>query len=256
MDFSGKVVIVTGGAAGIGAGIVHCFAERGASIVIVDIDREYGERICQQLNLNGTVAMFIEANMTSETNIRFVVQETIDTFGQIDVLVNNVGLHFGKEIMQVSLDYFDMAIATNFRGHFLMSREVIPYMKKAQQGVIINVSSVHAMRSSALCSVYSGTKGAITAMTRSMAVELGPSQIRVNNVLPGYSINKAMEIKLAAMSEFERIEWLDKAAANIPLRKMIEPKDIGWACVFLASDQAKNITGIDLPIDGGDVAQL
>jgi NAD(P)-dependent dehydrogenase (short-subunit alcohol dehydrogenase family) len=252
MRFSERIVIITGGAAGIGRGIAECFAYEGANVVILDINEEDGQETCEYLLAKGYRISFIRTDIRIEQHIVQAVSQVFAQFGQVDVLVNNAGVHFGKEITDITLDYWDNAVATNIRGHFLMTREVVPHMKSAGKGSIVNISSVHAWLTQPGCSVYAATKGGIVSMTRSMALELAPYGIRVNAVLPGLSRSKAMGRYLEKQTD----QTLTHMLLKIPLAKIAEPEDIGWSVVFLSDDRASHITGVLLPVDGGQTIHL
>jgi NAD(P)-dependent dehydrogenase (short-subunit alcohol dehydrogenase family) len=255
MRFSERIVIITGGAAGIGRGIAECFAYEGANVVILDINEEDGQETCEYLLAKGYKISFIRTDIRIEQHIVQAVSQVFAQFGRVDVLVNNAGVHFAKEITDITLDYWDTAVATNLRGHFLMTREVVPHMKLAGKGSIVNIASVHAWLTQPGCAVYAATKGGIVSMTRSMAIELAPFGIRVNAVLPGLTRNKGYGQYLEKQTD-ESKKSMVHTLQKIPLEKIAEPEHIGWSVAFLSDDRACHITGVSLPVDGGETIHL
>ncbi|MFC5401227.1 SDR family NAD(P)-dependent oxidoreductase [Cohnella soli] len=251
MSLENKVVLVTGGAASIGRGIVNCFVREKARVVIADRDEQEGSRLAQALLGHGASCLYVPMDVAVESDADRTVEEALKMWGAIDVLVNNVGTHFYKPIIDVSVDEWDRFIATDLRGHFLMSKKVLPHMMARNQGSIVNISSIHSVLSAAHFGAYAAAKGGIVAMTRSMAVEYAPFGIRVNAVLPGWTRNKGLDMEMAHLTDEEKEDRMGKMAVNIPLRRIADPMEIGNSVVFLASDKASYITGSALTVDGG-----
>ncbi len=256
MQFSGQVVIVTGGGAGIGKGIAQCFAREGARVAIADWNEETGARSCAELAESGAEAVFIQTNVQRESDIEHAVDTALKTWGRIDVLVNNVGTHLYKNMLDITTEEWDRLIATDLRGHWLMSKKVLPHMMGRKKGSIVHIASVHAWQTRPAFTLYAAAKGGIVSMTRAMALECAPYGIRVNAVLPGYTVTSALETRLEQLGPDERETFLRKQAYNIPLGRLALPQEIGNAVVFLAGEQASFITGASLAVDGGETIHL
>lgn len=251
-----KVAIITGGAAGIGRGIVQCFVESGARVAIADWNDQDGESARDELVAKGYDVAYFKMDVKSESNINQVVEATLERFGRIDVLVNDIGTHLYKPVLEVSGDEFDKLIHTDLRGHFFMSKAVVPHMIDRRYGSIVHISSIHALATRPSFTLYAAAKGGIVAMTRGMALEWAPYGIRVNTVLPGMSRSKQFNHWLSELPPDDRVNRLKQSANNTPLGRIGEPKEIGHAVAFLASDLASFITGAILPVDGGESVHL
>lgn len=256
MEFKDRAVLVTGGANGIGRGIVQCFAEQGARIVIADWSEEDGQAACDELARDGVEALYVKMDVRREEEIEQVVTKSVERFGRIDVLVNDIGTHYYRTIEETTAEQFDRVLQTDLRGHFLMSQKVIPVMEEQGKGSIVNISSIHAVSTRVRCAAYAAAKGGINAMTRAMALECAPKKIRINTVMPGMSISKAFQQRLDALTPEERDRRLKEAAYNTPIGHVGDPMEIGYAVCFLASDKASFITGAALAVDGGESIHL
>lgn len=255
MGLQDKIVIVTGGANGIGWGIAQSFAEEGAKILIADWNEEDGNRAVQELASQNAEALYVKMDVRSEDDVDHAIHTALSAWSQVDVLVNNIGTHFYKPIAEISAGDFDRVMQTDLRGHFLMSQRIIPIMKRQGRGAIVNISSIHALSTGIGFTAYAAAKGGINAMTRAMALECAPD-IRINAVMPGMSISKEFQKRLDALTAEERKDVLEKAASNTPIGHVGHPMEIGKAVVFLASGQASFITGASLPVDGGESIHL
>ncbi|WP_142685295.1 SDR family NAD(P)-dependent oxidoreductase [Chitinophaga polysaccharea] len=239
-----KLAIVTGGGSGIGLAIAGKFVQQGIRVVIAGRNQERLDTAQQQL---GELCHAIPCDVTDLAAIPGFVQTVIDRHGPIDILVNNAGTNMKKDFTDVTDEEFQQVILTNLSAVFSMSREVVKHMLLQQNGCIINISSMAAQYGIPKVIAYSASKTAIDGMTRAMAVELSPKGIRVNAIAPGF-IYSDMTAK-ALDSDPERKA---KVFARTPMGTMGQPADIGEAAYFLASDAAKFITGVILPVDGGN----
>ena len=240
----GKVAIVTGGGSGLGLAIAKEFSQNDITTIIVGRDEEKLKTAKERLGEN---CFYKSCDLTDLSSIPPLVSAIISEFGQIDILVNNAGINMKKDFTEVSDEEFQSVITTNLCSVFAMSREVVKFMLTKNSGCIINISSMAAQYGLPRVIAYSASKTAIDGMTRAMAVELSPKGVRVNAIAPGF-IYSAMTEK-ALNSDPERKA---KVFNRTPMGHMGQPEDIGGAAMFLASDAAKYITGIILPVDGGN----
>jgi NAD(P)-dependent dehydrogenase (short-subunit alcohol dehydrogenase family) len=240
----GKVAIVTGGSSGLGFGISKAFTENDITPIIVGRDEQKLKKAKAQLGEN---CFYKNCDLSVLSDIPALVDSIIKEFGQIDILVNNAGINMKKEFTKVTDEDFQKIITTNVNAVFSISREVVRHMLTQKTGCIINISSMAAQYGLPKVIAYSASKTAIDGMTRAMAVELSPKGIRVNAIAPGF-IYSDMTAK-ALDSDPERKA---KVFNRTPMGHMGQPSDIGDAALFLAGDSAKYITGVVLPVDGGN----
>jgi len=240
----GKVAIVTGGGSGLGFAIAEKFIAAGITTIIAGRDKEKLNKAKEQL---GNLCYAIPCDVSNLPSIPIFVEEVLKQFGQIDILVNNAGINLKKEFTEVTDEEFQNILITNVTAVFSMSREVVKHMLTRGTGNIINISSMAAQYGLPKVIAYTASKTAIDGMTRAMAVELSPKGIRVNAIAPGF-IYSAMTEK-ALNSDPERKA---KVFGRTPMGHMGQPDDIGNTAAFLVSDAAKYITGVILPVDGGN----
>lgn len=239
-----RVAIVTGGGSGLGFAIAEKFTQAGIETVIAGRDKEKLHAAKEKL---GKHCHGMVCDVSDLPSIPGFVNDVLEQFGQIDILVNNAGINRKKEITEVTDQEFTEVITTNLTAVFAMSREVVKHMLERKSGCIINISSMAAQYGLPKVIAYSASKTAIDGMTRAMAVELGPKGIRINAIAPGF-IYSEMTAK-ALDTDPER---KSKVFNRTPMGYMGQPSDIGDAALFLASDAAKYITGVVLPVDGGN----
>jgi 3-oxoacyl-[acyl-carrier protein] reductase len=240
-----KVALITGGASGFGLGIAETFVREGAKVAIVDLDGEAARSAAARL---GPVAIAVAADVASSADVERAVDETRSAFGRLDVVVNNAGTsHRNRPMLEVAEDEFDRLFAVNVKSIYLFARAAVPVMRAQGKGMILNIGSTAGLRPRPGLTWYNGTKGAVHALTKSMAVELAPEGIRVCALAP-----VAGETPLLAT--FMGEDTPEKRAAfraTIPLGRLSRPDDIANAALFLASDEADLITGTILEVDGG-----
>lgn len=239
-----KVAIVTGGGSGLGLAIAKEFTQNNIKTIIVGRDEVKLKTAKEQL---GEYCFYKSCDLSNLSTIPSLIENIINEFGQIDILVNNAGINMKKDFTEVTDEEFQSVITTNLCSVFAMSREVVKQMLKQKSGCIINISSMAAQYGLPKVIAYSASKTAIDGFTRAMAVELSPKGIRVNAIAPGF-IYSAMTDK-ALNSDPERKA---KVFGRTPMGHMGQPEDIGAAAMYLASDGAKYVTGIVLPVDGGN----
>jgi NAD(P)-dependent dehydrogenase (short-subunit alcohol dehydrogenase family) len=239
-----KVAIVTGGGSGLGLAIAEKFTANRITTIIAGRDEVKLKAAQEKL---GPLCVARVCNLSNLSAIPAFVQSIIEDFGRIDILVNNAGINQKKELIEVTDEDFQRILLTNVNGVFSMSREVVKNMLEHGDGCIINIASMASQYGLPKVIAYTASKSAIAGMTRAMAVELSPKGIRVNAIAPGF-IYSEMTAK-ALDSDPERKA---KVFSRTPMGIMGQPEDIGAAALFLASDAAKYITGVVLPVDGGN----
>lgn len=241
-----KVVLVTGGASGIGEAIVEAFASNGSRVAFLDIQTEAAERLVARLaggNLHAPV--YVPCDLTDISALKTAVQSVLSDFDAVDVLVNNAGNDTRHTIDEVTPEFWDRTIAINLKQQFFMAQSVIPGMRKAGHGSIVNMSSIAWMIPSTSVPVYVTAKSAIVGMTRTLSHELGRWNIRVNCVLPG-AIATERQRRLWLTPEYEA-----EVLAAQALQRLIEPEEVARLVLFLAADDSSAITNQSYIIDGG-----
>lgn len=239
-----RIAIVTGGGSGIGLAIAEKFTQNKIETVIVGRNEEKLKMAASQL---GELCHPMICDVSNLSSIPALIEKVIAKFGQIDILVNNAGINMKKEFTEVTDEEFQQVITTNLCSVFAISREVVKEMLKRGSGSIINISSMAAQYGLPKVIAYSASKTAIDGMTRAMAVELSPKGIRINAIAPGF-----IETDMTAKALNSDPERKQKVFGRTPMGYMGKPDDIGEAALFLASDAAKYITGVVLPVDGGN----
>ena len=246
-DLKDKLAIVTGGNGGIGKGIAEGFAEAGSNIVIAARNQNKTEEALNKINKKfGIKTLGIQTDISEESQIKIMVEKTLEEFGRIDILVNNAGINIRKLPQELSANDWDEVLCVNLRGAFLCSKYVYPAMKKVGGGKIINIGSMTSLFAGAKLAPYGASKGGIVQLTRSLAVAWAQDNIQVNAILPGF-INTELTIK--ARQEIEGMN--EKVLARTPAGRWGDPKDLSGTAVFLASPASDFVTGIALPVDGG-----
>jgi len=242
----GKVAVVTGASKGIGAEIAKQLAAEGASVVVnYASSKEGADRVVGEITKKGGKAVAVQGDVAKQADIERVLAETKKSYGRLDVLVNNAGVYEFSPIENVTIEHYRKLYDTNVLGLLSASREAAKYFGK-DGGSIVNVSSLVSQASIPNASAYSGTKGAVDAITRSLSAELGPRKIRVNSINPGMVITEG--VKTAG---FEGTDFQKDIEKRTPLGRIGQPEDIAPAAVFFASGDSAWITGETLVIAGG-----
>jgi 3-oxoacyl-[acyl-carrier protein] reductase len=243
---SGKVAVVTGASKGIGASIALHLAAEGAAVVVNYASSKAGaDRVVAEITGNGGKAVAVQADLAKEADIRRLFAEAKKAFGRLDILVNNAGIYEFLPLEGVTAEHFHKQFNLNVLGVILASQEAVKHFGPAG-GSIVNISSVASSLAPPTASVYSATKAAVDAITKSLAKELGPKKVRVNAVNPGMIETEGLHATGIAASDFRK-----QTEAQTPLGRIGQPRDIAPAVVFLASDDASWITGETLFISGG-----
>jgi NAD(P)-dependent dehydrogenase (short-subunit alcohol dehydrogenase family) len=241
-----RVVLVTGGATGIGESIVSHFARQGSKVAFFDIQDAAGLALVESLANEGCLApLFVSCDLTDLWKLRSAVKQVLDTYGTVDVLVNNAANDQRHAIEDVTAEYWDRSLAINLRPQFFMMQSVLPAMRTAGRGSIINMSSISWMIPSTGLPLYAAAKAAIVGLTRTMAHELGPQNIRVNAVLPG-AIATERQKQLWYTPEYKAEIFASQA-----LKRDILPEDVARLVLFSAADDSSGITNQSYVVDGG-----
>jgi len=242
----GKVALVTGASKGIGAAIAKQLAAEGASVVVnYATSKDGADRVVSEIKKNGGKAVAVQADVAKPADIERLLSETKKQFGQLDILVNNAGVYEFSPLDNISTEHYDRLFDLNVRGLLLTSREAAKYID-GKGGSIINISSVVSTLAPPNSSVYTATKGAVDAITKTLANELGPRKIRVNAINPGMVITEGVVSSGISDSEMRK-----QVEAQTPLGRIGKPEDIAPAAVFFASNDSAWITGETLVIAGG-----
>jgi len=241
-----RVAIVTGAASGFGAEISRHYVAEGAKVVVADMNEKGAKAVAAEL---GDSAIAVNCDVSKSADVDNLVAAAIAKFGKVDIVVNNAGYtHKNRPLLEVDEATFDRMFDVNVKSIFLMTHAIVPEMRKNGKGVIINIGSVSGIRPRPGLVWYSASKAAANLMSKAMAVELGPDNIRVNAICPVMSPT-GMIADFMGMPDTP--ENRSKFIGNIPLGRLATPTDIAKAAVYLASDQADFITGVELPVDGG-----
>ena len=245
MLFEGKVVVVTGGAGGIGRATVESFAHEGAHVVIADLDGGGAQKVADTLvKSNAPKSLAIKCDVSNEASVTKTVDAVLSNFGRLDVVVNNAGLMVFKPIEELTSDDWIKVLHVDLLGAFYFTKQA--FLKMRDGGAIVNVSSVHAIETSPLVAPYAAAKSALVSLTRTASIEGGPKKIRVNAVLPG-AIDTPMLWENPNVKS--GVEWIDKSRVG-------RPQDIADVILYLASDNARFVQGAMLLADGGRITQL
>lgn len=240
MRLLGKVAIVTGAASGIGFAAVKRFVEEGARVVIADFNEDAGKEAAEQFQHEQV--KYIMTDVSNRESVKKLVNQTIEQFGQIDILINNAGITRDAMLYKMTDEDFQQVININLTGVFNCTQEVIPYFIKQQSGKVINTTSVSGVYGNIGQTNYAAAKAAVIGMTKSWAKELGRKGINVNAVAPGFT--------MTSMVEKMPQHVIDKMVEMIPLQRLGKPEDIANAYLFLASDEASYVHGHVLHVDG------
>jgi len=246
MKLQGRIAIVTGAGAGFGAGIARRFAQEGARVACVDIDRNAAEAVAR--SIEGPPAIALGCDIADGASYAAMVAAVVEQAGGFDVIVNNAALtQKPARIAKTPEADLDRLLAVNVKSFYYMAVHALPVLRKRGGGVVINIASVTAIRPRPGMCWYQATKAAVISLTQTMAAELAPDRIRVNAIAPAAG-RTAM---LAAMFAPEDSAGIERVVATIPLGRLCEPEDIAGAAVYLASDDASYVTGVVLLVDGG-----
>lgn len=242
----GRVALITGAAAGFGEAIARRFVAEGAKVLVADLDGARAQDVAASL---GDAARAVRCDVSRRADVDAAVTACVEAFGAVDILVNNAGTtHRNQSMLEVDEATFDRVFAVNVKSIFHTTQAVVPLMKARRSGCIVNIGSTAGIRPRPGLTWYNASKGAVNLLSKSMAAELGPDGIRVNAVCPVMSPTALIEQFLGVP---DTPEARAKVVAGIPLGRMSTPEDVAEATLYLASDAARFITGVELPVDGG-----
>jgi NAD(P)-dependent dehydrogenase (short-subunit alcohol dehydrogenase family) len=259
MKLEGRVAIITGAGSGIGRAAGHLFAKEGASVVVADLDRKSGEDTASEIQADGGKSIFVEVDVTKSSMVENAVSRTLSEFGQLDILYNSAGVDIfiinpkaDGTVVGTREEDWDRLIDINLKGTFLFSKYTLPHMIKKRRGVIINVGSEYGLVGGLASAAYCASKGGIVLLTKQMALDYAPHNIRVNCICPCNVDTPLMQKGLAISDDprTARQAWINV----MPLKRFAKPEEIANAALYLASDDASFITGTTLSIDGGVTA--
>ncbi len=245
----GKVVIITGAAAGIGRASSFLFAQEGASVAAIDRDSVHNAELVHEIRAGGGTAEALTADVSSAVDVETVVRQVIRSWKHVDILFNNAGIVTGGKVHTLQEEEWDRAFAINMKSMFLFSRAVLPLFLEQGAGVILNMASSTALRVAADRTLYNATKGAVLSFTKSMALDYAGDNIRVNCLCPGTVDTPSLNVRLNAKGNGEELRR--QFVARQPLRRFGRPEEVAKAALYLVSEDAAFVTGTALLIDGG-----
>ncbi len=249
MRLADKVAVVTGAGSGFGAGIATRFAEEGARIVAADINGDGAARIVEEIRSAGGTAVAVTADVSKGDEMVKIIATAVDEFGALDVVVNNAGTtHKNRPMLEVDEATYDRVFAVNVKSVYHSAIHAVPVFRRQGHGSFINIASTAGIRPRPGLAWYAATKGAVITMTKAMAVELAPDNIRANAINPVVSATGLLKDFLPGE---DTPETRAKFVATIPLGRMSTPRDVAAACLFLACEDAEFLTGVCLEVDGG-----
>ncbi len=248
----GKVALITGGASGIGRATALLFADEGAAVAVVDVDQSGGQAVVRTITAAGGRAIFLAADVSQAADCQALVQQTVAQWGSLDILFNNAGIIRRASVLETTETEWDRVMAVNVKSIFLLSKYAIPIMDRAGGGVIINTASGWGLVGGPQAASYCASKGAVVLLTKAMALDHGPQNIRVNCLCPGDTDTPLLHSEAKQLGQPSQ-HFLTQAAQR-PLQRLGRPEDIAQAALYLASETSAFVTGTSLVVDGGGLA--
>jgi NAD(P)-dependent dehydrogenase (short-subunit alcohol dehydrogenase family) len=248
-----KVAVVSGGASGIGKACARLLSSIDAKIAILDVDVERGKESAKEINDSGGKALFVECDVARDESCKQAIEQTVDTFGRLDILVNAAGIIIRASVLETSEIDWDKVLAINLKSVYLLSKYAIPQMIKVGEGAIINLSSGWGLVGGKRAVAYCASKGGVVLLTKAMALDHGFQNIRVNCICPGDTDTPMLQSEAFELGVAYE-QFVKDSADERPLGRIGTPMDIAQAVLFLASDASAFITGTVLVVDGGALA--
>jgi len=247
MKLKNKVAIITGGSSGIGKATAILFAEEGCKIIIADVDSKSGKEVEKMIRSKGGEAFFIKTGVTNSSEVKKLMDKTVEKYGKLDILFNNAGIYFMKSFEKITEDDWDKTLDINLKGAFLCSKYALPLLKKTK-GTIINNASVLGIKPEPESAAYCASKAGLISLTRAMALEYSKIGIRVNCVCPGPILTPLLKKALPTKKDLGRV------ASYMPMKRIGTSGEVAKVVLFLASDDASYVTGAIYTVDGGETA--
>ena len=245
MRLNNKIALVTGAGSGFGRGIATRFAEEGAKLIVADINEEAAKMVAGEI---GDSAIAVVADVSKNSDVEAMIQQTVAQWGRLDILVNNAGTtHRNKPMTEVTEEEFDRIFAVNVKSVFLTARHGVPLMKEQGHGIILNVASTAGLRPRPGLAWYNTSKGAMITATKAMAIELASFKIRVNAINPVAGETGMLHLFMGEDTPEKRAQFV----SSIPWGRLSQPQDMANAALFLCSDEADMVTGTCMEVDGG-----
>jgi NAD(P)-dependent dehydrogenase (short-subunit alcohol dehydrogenase family) len=252
LKLEGRVAIVTGAAGGIGRAAACLLAREGARVLVVDLKSGEARETVARIVRDGGEARFCEADVSREDDVKRAVGEAVDTWGSLNILVNNAGINLVKFVEDTTVEEWDRIMAVNVRSMFLFVKHAVAHMRRAGGGSIVNVGSIGSFTGQYKTPAYNASKGAVLLFTKCLALDYGRDCIRVNCVCPGITDTPMLRAHFDALPNPD--EMIRQRADRVPLNRFLQPEDVGRAIVYLASDDASGVTGTAHLVDGGILA--
>jgi len=252
LQLSNKVALITGAASGIGRATAQLFAREGALVVIADLNEMAGQTLAEEISRAGHRVLFQKCDVTQSADCKRAIESAVQQFGRLDILFNNAGIIRRATVVDLSEEDWDRVMDANVKSIYLMSRYAIPVMARQGGGVIINTASGWGLTGGAKAAVYCASKGAVVLLSKAMAVDHGPQNIRVNCICPGDTDTGMLRSEAQQLGEVTG-RFLAEAAKR-PLGRVGKPEEIAQAALYLATDASSFVTGTALVVDGGGLA--